>query len=553
MELHAFPTVAIILAMATIGGLLASRLRQPLIVAFVVVGIAVGPVGTGWVATEGTIELLARLGISILLFVVGLRLDLNMIRSTGPVAVATGLGQVVLTCVVGDAIARALGMDNMAAMYIGAAMAFSSTIIIVKLLTDRHELDQLHGRIAVSFLIVQDILVVLAMIALTAFGRGTAGHLGIDVAIVLLKGIALIASIWLLMRFVLPWLLPYIAQSQDLLVLFGVSYAVTVAAASEWLGFSAEVGAFLAGVSLASTPYRDALGARLASIRDFLLLFFFLDLGARLEFADITAQMPAALILCVLVLIGKPVIVTAIMSVMRYPMRVAVRTGLPTAQISEFSWVLAALGLSLGHITNATVSLVTIVGLVTITASTYMTIYSRQIYDHLARRMPALVRRTNPTEVASDSTESFDVILFGLGRFGSHIANQLCDAGHRVLAIDFDPHQIRAHTHDRLTTVFGSAEDASLLQALPLDRAQYVVSAIPALHTNLVLLDGLRDHQFEGTVAFTAHTQRDAQRLRGAGITAVLEPFSTAAQMTSDTLHELLTGKDKSSTDDGAE
>lgn len=549
MELHPFATVAIILAMATAGGVLAARLRQPLIVAFVVVGIAVGPVGTGWVSTEGTIELLARLGIAILLFVVGLRLDLNMIRSTGPVAAATGLGQVALTCAIGYLIARALGMDNMTAIYIAAAMAFSSTIIIVKLLSDRHELDQLHGRIAVGFLIVQDLLVVLAMIALTAFGQGAVGHLGASVAIVLLKGAALITGIWLLMRFVLPWLLPHIAQSQDLLVLFGVSYAATVAAASQWLGFSAEVGAFLAGVSLASTPYRDALGARLASIRDFLLLFFFLDLGARLEFADITTQIPAALIFCLLVLIAKPIIVTAIMSAMGYPLRVAVRTGLPTAQISEFSWVLAALGLSLGHITNATVSLITIVGLVTITASTYMATYSRQIYEQLARWVPVLDRRTNPTEAAPDSTDGFDVILFGLGRFGSHLAAQLCEVGHRVLAIDFDPHQIKAHTHDQLTTMFGSAEDTSLLEALPLDRAQYIVSAIPTLHTNLVLLDGLRDHQFEGTTALTAHTHRDAQRLRGAGAMVVLEPFSTAAQMTSHTLHQLLTGEDENAND----
>lgn len=545
MELHPFPTVAVILAMATVGGLLAVRLRQPLIVAFVLVGIAVGPVGTGWVSINSTIELLARLGIAILLFVVGLRLDLNMIRSTGPVAVATGLGQVASTCIVGYAIARVLGMDNITAIYVAAAMAFSSTIIIVKLLSDRHELDQLHGRIAVGFLIVQDILVVLAMIALTAFGGGTSGHLGTGVAIVLLKGAALIAGVWLLMRFVLPWLLPRIAQSQDLLVLFGVSYAATVAAVSEWLGFSVEVGAFLAGVSLASTPYRDALGARLASIRDFLLLFFFLDLGARLEFTDITAQVPAAVIFTSLVLIGKPVIVAAIMSAMRYPMRVAVRTGLPTAQISEFSWVLGALGLSLGHITNATVSLITVVGLVTITASTYMTTYSQQIYDRLTRWMPALVKRTLPAEAAADTGESFDVILFGLGRFGSHIAAQLGEAGHRVLAIDFDPHQIKTHNSNGLTTMFGSAEDTSLLEALPLDRAQYIVSAIPTLHTNLALLDGLRDHEFKGTVAFTAHTHRDAQRLRGAGVAVVLEPFSTAAQMTSHTLHELLTGDDE--------
>jgi Kef-type K+ transport system membrane component KefB len=127
MELHAFPMIAIILAISTVAGLIAVRLRQPLIVAFLVVGIAVGPVGAGWVRADNTIELLAKLGIAILLFLVGLRLDLHMIRSSGPVAVATGLGQVIFTSVIGYLIAIALGMDTVTALYIAVALTFSST------------------------------------------------------------------------------------------------------------------------------------------------------------------------------------------------------------------------------------------------------------------------------------------------------------------------------------------------------------------------------------------------------------------------------------------
>ncbi len=226
MELHAFPMIAIILAISTVAGLIAVRLRQPLIVAFLVVGIAVGPVGAGWVRADNTIELLAKLGIAILLFLVGLRLDLHMIRSSGPVAVATGLGQVIFTSVIGYLIAIALGMDIVTALYIAVALTFSSTIIIVKLLSDKRELDELHGRIAVGFLIVQDILVVLVMIALTAFGQDTGDSLVVGIVTVLLKGAGLLGGAWLLMRYILPWLLPYIAKSPELLVLFGVSYAV---------------------------------------------------------------------------------------------------------------------------------------------------------------------------------------------------------------------------------------------------------------------------------------------------------------------------------------
>lgn len=541
MDLHPFPTLAAVLAMATVAGLIVSRLRQPLIVGFIVVGIAVGPVGTGWVSADSTIDLLAEVGIALLLFLVGLRLDLHMIRSTGPVALVTGLGQMVVTSVIGYLVAIAFGMDNLTALYIAVTLAFSSTIIIVKLLSDKRELDQLHGRIAVGILIVQDLGVVLVMIALTAFGQDTGEDLGQGVVVVLLKGAALLGGTWLLMRYVVPWLLPHVAKSQDLLVLFGVSYAASLAAVSEWLGFSSEVGAFLAGVTLASTPFRDALGARLASLRDFLLLFFFIDLGAQLEFGDAADQLTEALVFSLLVLIGKPLLVIAIMSAMRYPLRVSVHTGLPLGQISEFSWILAALGLSLGHINNATVSLITVIGLITIGASTYMITYAQWIYERVKRWLAFLERR-ELREPKSHLADDYDVILFGLGRFGGHLADRLSSVGHHVLAVDFDPHQVKRHSPEGVTAMFGSAEDVHLLEALPLDRARYVVSAIPVLQTNLALLHGLRHHRYRGTIALTAHTSHDAERLRAAGVNTVLEPFSAAAHTTSNTLHDLLTG-----------
>lgn len=539
MDLYPFPVLAAVLAIATVAGLVMSRLRQPLIVAFLVVGVVVGPVGTGWVSANGTIELLADFGIALLLFLVGLRLDVHMIRSTGPVAVVTGLTQVALTAAVAYLIAMAFGMHGLTALYIAMALTFSSTIIIVKLLSDKRELDQLHGRIAVGVLIVQDLVVVLVMIVLTAFGEGTGGDLGHGMAIVLLKGAGLLSVVWLLMRYLLPRLLPHIARVPDLLVLFGVSYAASMAALSGWLGFSSEVGAFLAGVSLASTPFRDALGARLASLRDFLLLFFFLELGSRLEFNDVTGQIIPALVFAAVVLIGKPLIVVTVMSLMRYPLRVSLPTGLPLGQISEFSWILAALGLSLGHITNETVSLITLIGLITIAISTYLVTYSEQIY-HRVKRWLAILERRGPREPKIVAADSFDVILYGLGRFGGHLAHRLSIAGHRVLAVDFDPHQIKTHSAAEFAVVFGSAEDEQLLESLPLSEAKYVISAIPIAQVNLALLQSLRQHGFTGTIALTAHTHHDAERLRAAGVHTVLEPFSTAARATSNALHELL-------------
>ena len=339
----------------------------------------------GWVSANDRVDLLAKLGITLLLFVVGLKLDLHIIRTIGPAALATRLGQVFFTSIIGYLIASALGMEPIAALYVAVALTFSSSIIIVKLLSDKRGVDALHGRIAIGFLIVQDIVVVLVMIGLTALGEaGDAASLGREAIAVLIKGGLFIVAIGLLMRYVLTPLLHQLARSPELLVLFAIAWAVALGAAGVHLGFSKEVGAFLAGVSLASTPYRDAIGARLVSLRDFLLLFIFIDLGAGLELATLGALVAPAILLSLFVLIGNPLIVMIILDAMGYRKRTSFLAGLTVAQISEFSLILGALGLSLGHIDADTRGLITLVGLITISASTYTILYSHLLYERIS-------------------------------------------------------------------------------------------------------------------------------------------------------------------------
>ena len=185
-----FYEFALLLTAAGALGFVANWLKQPLIVAFIAVGVLVGPAGLKWVTIGSEIDLLAKTGIALLLFTVGLKLDLQVIRTMGPVSLATGLGQVIFTSVIGFAICLALGLAPVTALYIAVALTFSSTIIIVKLLSDKKEIDSLHGRIAIGFLIVQDLVVVLVMISLTAFGasRGT-GHLAQEVVTLCLRGL----------------------------------------------------------------------------------------------------------------------------------------------------------------------------------------------------------------------------------------------------------------------------------------------------------------------------------------------------------------------------
>ena len=269
-----FVEMALLLAITALAGAVAVRLRQPVLIAYIVVGITVGPAGFALVRSHDQIDLLAQFGVAVLLFLVGLKLDLTHVRHIGPVALATGLGQLAFTILFGFVLVLALGKGVTEAIYVAVALTFSSTIIIVKLLSDKRELDSLHGRIVVGFLIVQDIAVVLAMMAMSALSVGTdasAWH----VAGLLIGRVSVAAVlIVVLMRYVLPRVVRIMARSQELLLVFAIAWGTGLAAMGELAGFSKEAGAFLAGFSLASRAYREAIGARLTGIHDFLLLFF---------------------------------------------------------------------------------------------------------------------------------------------------------------------------------------------------------------------------------------------------------------------------------------
>jgi Kef-type K+ transport system membrane component KefB/uncharacterized UPF0146 family protein len=529
-----FHQIALLMLVAAAAGALVIWLRQPLIMGYILAGVVLGPSVLGWITIQDQVGLLAKMGIAILLFVVGLRLDLHLIRTVGPVALATGLGQVFFTSVIGYFLALPLGLRPVAALYVAVALTFSSTIIVVKLLSDKREIDALHGRIAVGFLIVQDIVVVLVMIGLSAFGvAGASDEVGRTLLLLLLKGLGFVACVILLMRYVLPHLLHQLSRSLELLVLFSIAWAVLLAILGDTLGFSKEVGAFLAGISLASTRYREAIGARLVSLRDFLLLFFFIDLGAQLNLGQLGAQIGPAIVLSLFVLIGNPLIVMVIMGLMGYRKRTGFLAGLTVAQISEFSLILAALGVSLGHIENEIVGLVTLVGLITIGLSTYLILYSQPLYSLLAPWLKLFERKIpqrEKEEVPPAGSTEGNVILFGLGRYGNNIAQNLRQLGMNVLGVDIDSTAVTTWRKQGLTAYYGDAEAPEFPATLPLNQAHWVVSTIPQLDINLTLLDSLHHYGFSGRKALTAHTRRDAEILKESGADLILVPFADAAK-----------------------
>ncbi len=530
-EHDVFKEIALLLLAAAAVGVLAIKLRQPLIIAYMLVGLAVGPSLFGWITASAPVELFAEIGVTVLLFVVGLKLDLHLVRRLGKVAVATGLGQLGFTIVIGFLIGLALGMGWVRALYIAVALTFSSTIIIVKLLSDKRELDSLHGRIAMGFLIVQDIAVVVAMMIIgtqAAGGEGTAAERALAL-LLRLGGLAL--AVALLMRFVLPRLMAFAAESQELLLIFAVAWGTALAAAGEWMGFSKEVGAFLAGFSLASLPFRESIHARLASLRDFLLLFFFVHLGTQLDLRLLGDEIGAALLFSIFVLVGNPLIVMAIMGYMGYRKRTGFLAGLTVAQISEFSILFMAMGVAVGHVDQAALGLVTLVGLITITLSTYMILYSQSLFAWCEPWL-RVFERGHPFREDQPEAEpaAAEVIVFGFGRYGRRFAQCLSGAGARVLAVDFDPEALAGHRPAGVEVLYGAAEDEEFIAELPLAGAKIAISTLRHIEVDLQLVRALRRHGFRGRILVTAAEEADRAALRAAGADEVFLPYHDAAE-----------------------
>ena len=534
-----------LLLISALVGAIAVRLRQPLIVAFIFVGILVGPAALGLVRSHDEIALLAQIGVTVLLFVVGLKLDLHLIRHIGPVALATGLGQIGFTIVFGYLIGLGFGMDHTKAIYIAIALAFSSTIIIVKLLSDKREIDSLHGRIAMGILIVQDIAVVIAMMTVGSLHGEMDTGIGFTFLTIIGRLAAAAIFVAVFMRLVFPYLLGSLARSQELLLLFGIAWGTALASAGELLGFSKEVGAFLAGFSLASTPYREAISARLTSLRDFLLLFFFIDLGSRIDLSTLGAEVYTAVVFSLFVLIGKPLIVMAIMAYLGYRKRTGFMTGLTLAQISEFSIIFMAMSISLGHIEQETLGLVTLVGLVTITLSTYMILYSQPLYEWLVPWLSVFERsdpfRERAVEKGRRTGEEAEVIIFGVGRYGGRLVLRLQERGLAVLGVDFDPENVRAMRRKGIPMRFGDAEDLDFPESLPLENVRWVISTLPHPDVNLTLMRALANQDYTGKVAVTAHNEPEGKMLEKAGAHHVLYPFMDAAEFAA----EVIAGENK--------
>ena len=514
--------IAVVIVIAAIFSLVAQRLHQPLIIAYILTGVVVGPQLFAFARDLDVFATMGQLGVAFLLFTVGLGLNWRSVRQVGGVAMATGIGQVLFTSLVGFFIARTLGFDTVASVYLAVAFSFSSTIIIVKLLIDKEDLDTLYGRISVGFLLVQDFIALLILLGLAAFR--TESDLNIVLWQTLGKGLILVPIFWFISARVVPWLVTYAARAQELLFIFAIAWCFLIAGLLTWLGFGLEFGALIAGVTLSGTLFEREMQTRIRPLRDFFLIIFFVVLGTQLLFDNMAAFWWPAVAFSAFILMGNPLIVMLIMRVLGYHPRTGFLAGTTVAQISEFSFIVLGAGVALGHLPAEHLSFATIVGLATIALSSYMIAYNERIYNRVAFLFRWLEPEPGSTLERVWRKPRAQVALLGYHRIGQSALPSIRAMQLPYLVVDFNPRIVQELTAHGEPVVYGDVGDINFLSESGIEKARLIISAIPDIGISLTLLDYLRQKKCRGAIIVSVRTAEEARQCYAAGASYVIVP-----------------------------
>lgn len=518
--------ITILIGLATVLALIFRLLKQPPILSYILAGIIVGPVGLFHISNGEVLHSFAEIGITLLLFMLGLEMKFKDLRSVGKVALYTGIGQIVFTSVIGFGICLLLGFSALASLYIAVALTFSSTIIVVKLLSDKKDLKSLYGKISVGFLLVQDFVAIIALIILSGFNTGDTQISPITFLLLTLKAAVIFGWVILLSKTVLPRLMNFVAKNTEILFLFSLAWAFSMAAfvSSPLIGFSIEIGGFLAGLALANTAQNIQIVSRVRSLRDFFITIFFVTLGMKMIFADFSTIFLPSVLLSLFVLIGNPIIVMIILGLMGYRSRTSFMAGLTVAQISEFSLIVIFMGNKIGHVDDSVVSLLTIVGAVTFIISTYMIMNSNYLYKKLSPILKFFERKEIHEILLPTSELKKHVVLIGANRMGESILEALLSKDEKVVVIDFDPDVIDRLKKKNIQCYFGDVADPEIQEHVNITDARLIMSTVPDVDDNLLMLQSLKRKKKDILIVVFALETDDAKALYKAGADYVVLP-----------------------------
>ena len=504
-----FVDVALILSLTAIFAAIFSRFRQPLLLAYLLVGILVASSGAfGHLTADPTFDFMAELGIAFALFLIGLELKFSNIKQIGRAAITIGLGQITITSLIGFFVARVIGFNFTEAAFIAVALTFSSTIIVIKILEQKRDLDSLYGKITTGFLIVQDFFAVGALIFVASIGKGGGAGEFVTTAI---SGALLVAVILLLNKYVLQKVFDLLAKSTEVLFLGSISWALIFAAVSAGLGFSIEIGAFLAGLGLATLREEQQIASWIRPLRNLFVIIFFLSLGLKLSLATLVSLAGLVIVLSLFVLVGNPLIIITLMGLMGFRRRTAFHVAISSAQISEFSLIFVFLGNRLGLVSERVVNTTVAVALITIVLSTYLMTHSSKIYRRLSPFLKIFQRKNLSERTLEEDREFSDhIILVGMGRLGTNILKSLRKRGENVVVVDFDPNVVKRLENLQIPVLYGDISDPEIFEKAIGKGPQMIISTVFDKEDTDIILEEAKNYSKKLSVVVTSPTVPEA-------------------------------------------
>ena len=532
---------------AVIGGAIAVRLRQPAILGYLLAGIAIGPFTPGFVGDVERITVLADVGVVLLLFALGVQFSIRELRDVGRVALPGGVAQILLVLATGAAVMIGLGSELREALVVGACLSLSSTLVVLKSLLDRGELDSLHGRAAIGWSIVQDIATIVFIVALPPLAGG---DVIVPFALAMGKAVIFLALAYIVGTRLLPWAFGTVARlgSSELFLLAVFATALLTAfVASAIFGLSLALGAFVAGVLISESELSHQAAAEVTPFRDLFAVLFFVSVGMLVDPGALLADAGLVALLVVIAVAGKGILTAVLGRGLGLPGRSAIMLGAIMAQVGEFSFILADNALDLDLLDGRAYNLVLGTAVVSILLSPFVA----RLADVVVPRLDAAVPEPAPIEgpVAraparmgagarwrteraideDDETRRPTVVVLGAGRVGRVVAHAVRLRGFRCVVVDRDARNLASLERLGTVNVFGDAANPEILKRLGLERARILIIAIGDPLTARLASERALLINPRLSVASRARGRREVDVLRRLGVRRLADPEAEAA------------------------
>jgi Kef-type K+ transport system membrane component KefB len=527
-----FAQLAAVLGLSALFGYFVYRFKLPLLVAYLLVGVAISA-ATAFQFKNSLVAPLPYIGIAFVLFLIGMELDFREIKAFGKTILITCLSQVLITAIAGVTLANLFGFKGLEAQYLGLGLSFSSTVVVVKMLLERKDLTSLYGKLAIGITLIEDIaaLVVLMYLSVSDTTFILSSQESLLLGSVIVKALLLTLTAIFFSKFILTRIFKAISSSAELIFLTALTWCFVYIALAMSLGFSIVIGAFLAGLALASSPFHYHISGKVKPLRDFFLVIFFVYLGSQVGFVSALNNLTLIICFTVYALLVKPIIFMLILGTFGFRKHTIFQTAISLSQISEFSLIILILGVDKKIVSESALSVMALTVTFTIICSSIIIANSKRIY-HLLRPVLGFFERKNKFNKLEDRVEEpmeDHVVLIGANRVGGPIVDFLKKQEIPFLVLDFDPKVVERLNRRGIKAIYGDLGDTELLDSLNLESAKLIISTASDLADNKLLLSELKRKRSLAKVVVRVSDDSEISELKRRGADYVIFPEDVSA------------------------